>query len=229
MNRKIKFSEGEYYHIYNRGIDKREIFMNKYDYERFIQLLYYANMFEPVHIQRLPNQSFPLMRQGLTLTDIGVWCLMPNHFHLLIKVKSDGSLSKFLAKLQTGYSMYFNKKNERSGSLFQGTFKAEHVDKDEYLKYLYSYIHLNPIKLVQSDWKERGIEDIEKAKLFLDKYEYSSYLDFLEIDRNQKTILNKEVFPEYFNNAEDFQNNIFDWLKFNPSRTNLDESYPQSN
>ena len=229
MNRKIKFSEGEYYHIYNRGVDKRDIYMDKYDYERFVLLLFYANMSNPVHIQRLYGQGLPLTRQGETLTDIGVWCLMPNHFHLLLREKSEGGLSKFLSKLQTGYSMYFNKKHERSGALFQGSFKAEHVDKDEYLKYLYSYIHLNPIKLIQPDWKNRGIEDAEKAKAYLRDYKYSSYLDYLEENRNQKVILNNKNFPEYFLNAKDFQKDVFDWIEFNPSRVNLDESYPQKN
>jgi len=228
MNRKIKFAIDEYYHIYNRGVDKKEIFLDIDDYNRFIFLLYKTNYIDPVHIQKT-GQGFTSTSRGETLTSIGAWCLMPNHFHLLLKSKDDIGVSKFLQKIATAYTMYFNKKYNRSGSLFQGTFKAEHVDKDEYLKYLYSYIHLNPIKLIQSDWKERGIEDIDGAKLFLNNYEYSSYLDYLKTDRNQKVVLDKEVFPEYFNSTEDFKNNIFDWLKFNPSRLNLGESYPQSN
>ncbi|MFH1455123.1 MAG: transposase [bacterium] len=224
MNRKIKFSEGEYYHIYNRGVDKREIFVDGQCCDRFVLLLYYANMAEPVHIQRLFGQGLPLKRQGESLTGIGAWCLMPNHFHLLVRAKTDGGLSKFLAKLQTGYSMYFNKRNERSGSLFQGVFKAEHVDKDEYLKYLYSYIHLNPVKLIKSDWRESGIGDINKTKKFLNSYKYSSYPDYFLTNRRESVILNKEIFPEYFDNIENFQKNIFGWLEFDPSRTHLDQS-----
>ena len=169
------------------------------------------------------NQGFPSVHRGEPLVAVGAWCLMPNHFHLLIKEITEGGLSKFLSKLQTGYSMYFNMKNDRSGALFQGTFKAEHVDNDEYLKYLYSYIHLNPIKLIQSDWREKGIEDIGRAKKFLENYASSSYLDFLETNRKQKIILNREMFPKYFNNALDFQKNIFDWLDFNLSRGTLGE------
>lgn len=214
MNRKIKFSEGEYYHIYNRGVEKREIFMEKSDYSRFILLLYYANLFKPVNIRSVINQGFPSVNREETLVDIGIWCLMPNHFHLLIKEKSDGGLSKFLSKLQTGYSMYFNKKNDRSGALFQGSFKAEHIDSDEYLKYIYSYIHLNPVKLIQSDWKERGISDIEKTKEFLNNYKYSSYPDYLNLNRRENKILNKEAFPEYFDSADIFKEEISDWLNF---------------
>ena len=224
MIRKIKFSEGEYYHIYNRGVDKREIFMDKNDHERFVLLLEYANLFEAVNIRNILNQlnqGLPSVNRGETLVDIGAWCLMPNHFHLLVREKNDAGLSKFLSKLQTGYSMYFNKRHDRSGALFQGSFKAEHVDKDEYLKYLYSYIHLNPIKLIQSDWKDNGIYDLERAELYLEEYSYSSYLDYVGSDRKQKIILNKESFPEYFDNQTDFKKNIFEWLKFSLPRGDL--------
>ncbi len=214
MNRKIKFSKGEYYHIYNRGVEKREIFTSESDYNRFVYLLYYANLFEPVNMRSMINQGFPSVNRGETLVDIGGWCLMPNHFHLLVKEKSNGGLSKFLSKLQTGYSMYFNKKNERTGALFQGSFKAEHLNTDEYLKYIYSYIHLNPIKLIQSDWKEKGINDIEKAKEFLLNYKYSSYLDYLNYNREENKIIKKESFPEYFESADVFEKEIFNWLNF---------------
>ena len=212
--RKIKFSEGEYYHVYNRGVDKREIFTDSSDYGKFIQSLYCANSTEPINVNRLPGQGFPLIKKGEPLIDIGAWCLMPNHFHLLVREKTEGGLSKFLSKLQTSYSMYFNTKQKRSGSLFQGMFKAEHITDDNYLKYIYSYIHLNPVKLIQSDWKESGIGDLEKAKQFLKNYEHSSYLDYLGSGRRENMILNTKVFPEYFESVENFENNLLDWLKY---------------
>ena len=220
MERKIKFSEGEYYHIYNRGVDKRDIFMDGADYSRFLVLLYLSNSVKSgVHIQKLKSQGRTLtslfeQEKDETLVDIGSYCLMPNHFHILIREKKLGGVSDFMKKLLTGYSMYFNKRYDRHGPLFQSRFKAEHAISDNYLKYLYSYIHLNPIKLIQLDWKEKGIEDIEKAKYFLESYEYSSYLDYLQTDRKQKNILNKKNFPEYFIGEDDFQRNIFDWLEF---------------
>lgn len=215
MTRKINsFAEGEYYHIYNRGIEKRDIFLDQSDFNRFIILLKIANSKEPVHIQKTRRKS-----QGLTLTDnkekileIGSYCLMPNHFHLLIKETVEGGISKFMSKIMTAYTMYFNKKYERSGALFQGTFKAEHANSDEYLKYLFSYIHLNPVKLIQPDWKESGIENKDKIINFLKDYKHSSYLDYMGVNREENKIINKEVFPEYFPSIDDFEREIFDWL-----------------
>jgi putative transposase len=220
MQRNLNFSIDEFYHIYNRGNEKQKIFKDKTDYRRFIILLYYANSVEPVHLQTVSKEIKKLQggtlkkmdERGETLVDIGAWCLMPNHFHLLIKEKVDGGISKFLSKLTTGYTMYFNKRYERVGSLLQGTFKAEHLDKDTYLKYLFSYIHLNPIKLFQSNWKEVGICDNKKALDFLKLYEHSSYLDYLSNNRGYSFILNKEAFPKYFENKKDFNQEIFDWL-----------------
>jgi putative transposase len=93
-------------------------------------------------------------------------------------------------------------------------FKAEHLDEDGYLKYIYSYIHLNPVKLIQSDWKEKGLDDIEKTKEFLNNYKYSSYCDYLNLNRRETKILNKKVFPEYFESVDIFTDEIFSWLKF---------------
>ncbi len=219
MNRKISFSAGEYYHIYNRGVDKRVIFNQKSDYERCIALLYLSNTSKPIDLKRGFDASDPKIfftKKSDTLVDICAYCLMPNHFHLLIKEKSkDGKgISLYMQKLTTAYSMYFNARNGRSGTLFQGPFQAKHADKDHYLKYLISYIHLNPIKLIDSDWRENGIKDRKKAEHFLDEYAYSSYKDFNGIERSQSTILTKGSLPEYFESPVSFKENIKEWLSF---------------
>ena len=137
---------------------------------------------------------------------------MPNHFHILITEKTNGGISKFMQKLSTAYSMYYNKKYKRIGGLFEGKFKSQHADTDRYLKYLFSYIHLNPIKLIQRDWKENGIKNKKEAINHLNKYIYSSYLDFIGEKRIQNKILNKESFPKYFPNRTSFVKEIFEWL-----------------
>ena len=216
--RKIKFAEGEYYHIYSRGVDKRIIFIDKYDYDRFLLLLRICNNNKPIEVRNLPRQG---LRGGLALVfeeqdqivDIGAWCLMPNHFHILIKERQENGISIFIQKLLTAYVMYFNQKYERKGSLFQGKFQARHANTDNYLKYLYSYIHLNPVKLIQSDWKEKGIQNIDEVYDFLNNYKYSSYLDYLQEEKSQNFILNKKAFPEYFDSKENFKSNLSDWLK----------------
>lgn len=225
MQRKFDFSIGEFYHIYNRGNGKNNIFNGKSDSVRFIFLLFIANSKNPVRVDNLVRkcreQGRPLLsimkenEREDTLVDIGVYCLMPNHFHLLLHEKTEGGITKFMSKLLTGYSMYFNKKYERTGSLFEGKFKAEHADKDQYLKYLFAYIHLNPIKLIESNWKEIGVTDIDRVKKYLKGYKYSSYADYLGEDREEKLILNKEAFPEYFEEFKDFEDFIDEWINYN--------------
>jgi putative transposase len=151
---------------------------------------------------------------GGKLVAIGAYVQMGNHFHVLAKEISKDGISTFMEKLSTGYSKYFNKKYERTGALFQGVFKAEHVSRDEYLKYLFAYIHLNPVKLIDPEWKENGIKDRESAKRYLEQYTYSSYLDHLGKKREEGLILTPKEFPEYFEDRTDFEQYINDWLMF---------------
>ena len=122
-----------------------------------------------------------------------------------------------MEKLATGYSMYFNKKHERVGPLFQGRFKAEHISRDEHLKYLYAYIHLNPIKLIEPKWKEVGIKNKDRAFKLIRRYFYSSYEDYLGNTRPESKILSKEEFPKYFSKTHDFKTYIRDWLTLKES------------
>lgn len=218
MERKFKFSEGEYYHIYNRGTERRLIFQNESDYRHFVRALYLLNNQEPITIRDvsrgLPYEKIFEFSKGDNLVDIGAYCLMPNHFHLLLKEKSENGISNFMLKLLTSYSSSFNKKYDRTGSLFQGPFRAEHLDTDNYLKYMYAYIHLNPVKLIDANWREKGIKDLGKAKNFLYNYKYSSYLDYLESSRPESSILSKEFFPEYFAEKKEFNDFIQDWLTY---------------
>jgi len=149
-----------------------------------------------------------------TLVYIGVYCLMPNHFHLLIKEKMENGISKFMQKLLTAYSMYFSKKYKRTGGLFEGKFKSQHISTDRYLKYIFSYIHLNPIKLIEPKWKEKGIRNIKGALIYLKTYQHSSYLDYLNEDRLKLKILDKKEFPKYFSSKNSFEREIFAWLKY---------------
>jgi len=213
--RKTNLVQGEYYHIYNRGNSKQKIFHDKEDYLRFISLLYISNSSESFNLYDLSRDInfnvYEIERTNL-LVSIGSYCLMPNHFHILVTEKVEGGISKFMQKLSTAYSMYYNKKYERTGGLFEGKFKSQHASTDRHLKYLFSYIHLNPIKLMQEDWKERGIKNKKGAIDYLNRYLYSSYLDFVGEKRIQNKILNKEEFPKYFPGKTSFIKEIFEWL-----------------
>lgn len=211
--RKINLVEGEFYHIYNRGNSKQIIFQDDKDYKYFIKLLYISNSTDNFKIQNLPNDIFTIERNTKNVY-IGAYCLMSNHFHLLMTQAREGGISKFMQKLTTGYSMYYNKKYKRTGSLFEGKFKSQHAGEDYYLKYLFSYIHLNPIKLIQSDWKEKGIKDKNRAFNFLEKYNYSSYLDFLNIKREENALLDIKFFPNYFKTSSGFKRELLEWLTY---------------
>lgn len=216
MARKSVLAPGEFYHLYNRGVEKRDIFTSKADYDRFISLLYLCNgtISTDVRGQGKTLEEARLVERGETLTDIGTYCLMPNHFHLLVHEKVEGGISKFMQKLTTAYTMYFNKKYKRSGALFQGTYKSSHVSEDRYLSYLVSYIHLNPVKLIEPTWKETGITDKNRAETYLKKYPYSSYPDYSGSERIESDILNKTALPKYFETASDFRHSVKEWLSY---------------
>jgi len=205
MSRTTHFAPNEFYHIYNRGVDRRDIFLDERDYRRFLRLLFLSNSLVSVHLSSFRSceeSEIYKIEQRKTLVDIGVYCLMPNHFHILLKENVPNGTSLFMQKLSTGYTMYFNKKYERSGALLQGRFKAEHVGSDPYLRYLYSYIHLNPVGIIEPGWKERKVRNISRARNFLNVYEYSSYLDYQNKERAEVAILRREEFPIYFDKED---------------------------
>ncbi len=216
-----KLVSNEYYHLYNRGNGKNKIFLDKEDYDRFVKLLYVCNSERSFNFRDLVLETkidaFDFER-GKPLVSILGWVLMPNHFHIiLISPRSDlgekgiNPISEFMRKVSTAYAMYFNKKYERSGGLFEGAFKSRHIGEENYFNYIFSYVHLNPIKLIQKDWKEKGILDKNIAKIFLENYEYSSFHDYFDLKRKQGNILDMNSIPEYFlcNHTKD----LFKWIK----------------
>lgn len=203
--RKISFVVNEYYHIYNRGILKNTIFLDEEDKRRFIKLLFVCNSDKSVVFKSIQGLPLDKIDRGETLVDIGAYCLMPNHFHILVKEKKENGLSVFMGKLSTAYAMYFNTKYERKGKLFEGMFGSKYVDTDEYLNWVFSYIHLNPVKLIDPGWKENGISSPEFAKSFIQNYVYSSYHDYFLRNRLEKIILNKNAFPENLSQLNDFK------------------------
>lgn len=216
--RRTKISIDEYYHVYNRGVDKRILFLDERDKERFLSLLFLSNSTRSIEISKNNNElwSFEYLvcrDRGDQIVSIGAWCFMQNHFHILIREKTEGGVSKFMQKLLTGYSTYFNKKYHRTGALFEGRFKATHIDSDVYLKYIYSYIHLNPIGIIDKGWKKKKIEDKSKARKFLKTYEYSSFMDYVGKKRLENQILEKEVFPEYFESISKFEEMTNFWIE----------------
>lgn len=215
--RKISFASGEYYHIYNRGNSKQTIFHDAEDYWRFITLLYTCNSennFKMFLVEESADKDPYLWERGSQIVSIGAYCLMPNHFHILITEKEKVGVSKFMQKLSTAYVMYYNKKYKRTGGLFEGKFKSEHLNTDRYLKYIFSYIHLNPVKLLQTDWRKVGIKNPKKTLNYLNSYKYSSYFEYMGVKRKQNAILDTKTYPEYFPSIKNFKKEILEWINY---------------
>ncbi len=134
----------QYYHIYNRGVDKRDIFKDKKDLDRFVESILEFNRIEGIlslaNLRKTEIEAKPLSEP---LVAIVACCLNPNHFHLLLKQLVDGGISNFMKKLQGGYTYYFNVKNSRSGSLFQGTFKSQIITEENYFNKIVGYVNKN--------------------------------------------------------------------------------------
>lgn len=196
MERRTSFSVGEYYHIYNRGVDKRKIFFSSGDWKRFQFLLFLRNSENTLKPERVAQEPWNAIDRGDTLVDICAYSLMPNHFHLLVRENQEGGITKFMMRFGTSFSMYMNKKYERTGPLMCRPFRAKHVGSDEYFRWLVSYIHANPVELVEEEWKKKLVKAPKESAQFLNEYVYSSYYDyFIERERQEGLILNKDILP----------------------------------
>jgi len=209
-SRKETFAPGEFYHLYNRGTEKRKIFLDKKDYEYFMYLMYICNTTKSIETRKIGKDFDP----EETIVNIGVYCLMPNHFHILVREKIDGGISKYMLKLMTSYSMYFNKKYERSGRLYGGKFKSTYINNDRYMKYIYSYIHLNPAKLIDKHWKENKTKNNITILNYISSYPYSSLSEYLN---SRFKIINPKPFPLYFKKPNEHKKELFEWLNFTES------------
>lgn len=136
------FEENGYYHIYNRGVEKRSIFLDDQDYRVFLSYLKFYLTPEAGTDKTFPSQRLRNYHESIELLS---YCLMPNHFHFEVRQFQARAITNFLRSLSTRYSMYFNKRHNRIGGLFQGRYKAVNIRSEEQLIYLSKYIHRNPI------------------------------------------------------------------------------------
>ncbi len=204
--RKIQLAEGNYYHVYNRGVDKRCIFKDEHDYARFYASLYlfndanYSNSGHDVlHNDVLLAAHDVLQHDRDPFVRIVSFCLMPNHFHLLLYQKKENGIAKFMQKLGTGYTGYFNRKNDRSGSLFEATYKTIHVAHDGQFQHMPRYIHCNALDLSTISWRDGGVVDWSIAQKALDVFPWSSHSVYMEVDQELPVVDEWEVrnmFPD---------------------------------
>lgn len=200
--RDIKFSNKEHYHIYNRGTDKREIFLDKEDLLRFYQCLQELNSIENVgslYLNSLKKKKNINIRSSAPkLVNIVAYCLNQNHFHMVLEQVSDDGISKFMHRLSTGYTNYFNDKNKRTGSLFEGRYKAKHIPSNEYLLHLGVYVNLN-------DRVHKGMN-----KVWMCELPFSSFKEYTNPKYNG--ICKKKILFGQFKTSKDFSKYCFDIL-----------------
>jgi putative transposase len=215
-----KIIAGQIYHVLSRGVDKRKIFLDNEDHFRFIHDLFEFNDIEPVNnliynFRKIKDAAHPYIvekkKPRKLLVEILAFCLMPNHYHLLVQPKSDSGLFQFMKKLNIGYAKYFNEKYKRKGALFEGRYKSIVVEEEPHFVHLPYYIHFNPLDLKFPEWREGGLRDIKRALEFLESYRWSSHLDYFGI-KNFPSVTQRDFLEEIFGGVDEYKNNIKNWL-----------------
>lgn len=207
----MEYEKQEFYHILNRGVDKRVVFKDTQDYSRFIQDIYLFNN-EDDPVRNISRMNYPeyvqhpmlhISKQGepkTPLVKIHAWCLMPNHYHMLVTPLKEKSLPLFMKRLNMGYSKYFNEKYDRSGALWQGKYKKIHIRNYSHFLYIPHYIHANPLDLTHPEWRSGEVKNVNNMWNKLLKYKWSSLRDYIAI-KNFPSILYKEDIKEIMGSA----------------------------
>ncbi|MBI4120419.1 MAG: transposase [Parcubacteria group bacterium] len=225
--RKLIFIDDEIYHIYNRGVEKRNIFATSADYLRFIHDLVEFNNTMPAmpsnqrfgiklpkqlpttHLEHILETKSPKYKP---LAQILAFVLMPNHFHLMLKQSVENGIARFMHKLGVGYTMYFNQKYDRTGALFQGTYKAKLVNKESHFIHLPFYIHANPLDIKYPGWREGKVSNPAQALKFLENYRWSSFLDYTGTT-NLPSVTQRKLLLDYFDGTKNYRREFIQWLQ----------------
>lgn len=198
---RIKPQIGEFYHVFNRGVEKRKMFLTANDYARFLLCLKEFNCLDPIYSlyreKQLPVEVKPLRKRKLV--DIIAYCLNPNHFHLVLKQLAPDGISEFMKRIGVGYTGYFNYKNKRSGVLFQGSYKSVRIRSNSHLFYLSAYVNDNHFI---HGYSKRGDR----------LWEYSSMIEYF--GKNKTSLCSKEIILEHFNRSA---KEYYDYVKENSS------------
>jgi len=180
--RRDPFAPEEHYHIYSRGIDKRVVFTDLFDFERFKKLLYLANddtkALDLELLREIPYRDIFSIPRSRPLVGIVAYCLMNNHPHIVMKEIIEGGITRFMHKIGTAYTAYFNKKHDRIGNLMVKPFRSKHIDTDAYLRRCIQYVHFNPAELFEQEWKAGIVQDIRLLEEKLMTYPHSSLADY---------------------------------------------------
>lgn len=183
-----------YIHVLNRGVDKRNVFLDSQDHARFIHGMYIFNHQgkSPRNLHRNTDVQHPMLHierdERETLVRIHAFCLMPNHYHMLVTPRDMESLSRFMKRLNMGYAKYFNERYTRDGALWQGKYKKIVIERDAHFLHIPHYIHANPLDLTHPEWRTSGVVRATDAWKSLMEYRWTSLLDYVGI-RNFPSVL----------------------------------------
>jgi putative transposase len=214
------------YHILSRGVDRRKIFLDDSDRLRFLHNLFEFNDVNPpgnsgqfFKTMVIARPKFEIGTKGRRkkeprelLVRIHAFCLMPNHYHLLLSPLRENGISLFMKKLNMGYAKYFNEKNKRTGALFEGRFKSVAVTSSAHFIHLPTYIHMNPLDIVAPEWRNRNMRDYRKAIEFLGQYRWSSYLDYIG-KKNFPSITQREFLSDLLGSPAEYKADAMKWLR----------------
>ena len=207
--RNIHFAPGEFYHVYNRGVEKRDIFLD--DSERWVflqQLSEFNQLNHHSHLQLL-KKTIVLQQFSNPFVRVHGFCLMNNHFHLLLEEVAKKGISKYMQRVGLGYTKYFNNKHARVGRLFENPFKAKRVDSTEYLLHLSRYIHLNPLDFLRKDWRNVGITNQIKTRDYLQRYSWSSYGEYT--GQSTFPFVTTDLILKGFGNRTEYERFVIEW------------------
>lgn len=208
-NRKLVFANDEIYHVFNRGVEKRPTFIDKRELNRaMLTLDFYRFAKPPLKLSKLlvtpKDEQVKLLeklkRDYKQLVEIICFCLMPNHFHFMLKQKVEKGISTFVSTFTNSYTRYFNTKHDRIGPLFEGIFKAVRIESDEQFIHVSRYIHLNPVSSFLI--KPEELED----------YEWSSYPEFLGL--SDKKVVAKDLVLDFFPSVEAYKEFVLDQVDY---------------
>jgi len=194
--------------------------MNDKDYFRFIHDLFEFNDEDKVlnNDFRFRRPTIDVGRQYIEhkkrkmLVDILAFCLMSNHYHLMLSQRVRNGVSLFMKKLNGGYAKYFNTRHERTGTLFERRYKSVLINGQAHFIHLPYYIHLNPLDLFAPEWREGGLKDYKGSVRFLNSYRWSSHLDYLG-EQNFPSVTSRDFLLEIFGGEKGYQKKLNGYLK----------------
>ena len=208
-------------HVLNRGVEKRTIFTNNRDYFRFIHNLFEFNDSDPIvntfrRFDQVHNiEDSKDHKERKRLVEIHVFCLMPNHYHLLLSERVKNGIPRFMHKLNMGYTKYFNLKYERTGTLFEGGYKSVPIIDEAHFIHLPYYIHLNPLDLVAPEWRRRTMKNPQRALDQLAQYRWSSYIDYIG-EKNFPSVTSRGFLSKVLGGPQQFKKHIHEWIREMP-------------